>query len=111
YCAIGRGNLCERWGAVGVTTNGGCAEYAVAPAANCHRLPEGLSPSHAALIEPLSCAVRGFDVLPHKLGDHYLIYGAGTMGLLMLQLAGRAGAASRSVVDLNTDRLAVAEQL
>ncbi len=63
------------------------------------------------MIEPLSCAVRGFDVLPRRLGDHYLIYGAGTMGLLMLQLAKTAGAASLSVVDINDDRLKIAERL
>lgn len=111
YCALGRGNLCERWNAIGVTRDGACAEYALAPAANCHPLPEGVPLSHAALIEPLSCAVRGFDLLPRGLGEHYLIYGAGTMGLLMMQLARRAGAASVSVVDLNRDRLAVAERL
>ena len=41
YCRRGRGNLCERWAAIGVTTAGGAAEYAVAPVANCVRLPEG----------------------------------------------------------------------
>ncbi len=111
YCALGRGNLCENWNAIGVTRNGACAEYAVAPAANCYPLPAGVPPLHGALIEPLSCAVRGFDLLPGRLGEHYLIYGAGTMGLLMLQLAKRAGAASVSVVDLNPQRLAVAEEL
>ncbi|MGH3785725.1 MAG: zinc-dependent alcohol dehydrogenase family protein [Pseudonocardiaceae bacterium] len=108
YCAIGRGNLCERWNAIGVTRNGACAPFALAPAANCYPLPDGVEVRHAALIEPLSCAVRGFDLLPRRLGEHYLIYGAGTMGLLMLQLAWRAGAASLSVVDLNADRLAIA---
>jgi 2-desacetyl-2-hydroxyethyl bacteriochlorophyllide A dehydrogenase len=111
YCLIGRGNLCERWNAIGVTRPGACAEYAVAPAANCFRLPDALPLEHAALIEPLSCAVHGFDLLPSRLGEHYLIYGAGTMGLLMTQLAHRAGAASVSVVDLNEARLAVAAKL
>jgi 2-desacetyl-2-hydroxyethyl bacteriochlorophyllide A dehydrogenase len=111
YCALGRGNLCERWNAIGVTRNGACAEYALAPAANCYAMPEGVPLSHGALIEPLSCAVRGFDLLPRRLGEHYLIYGAGTMGLMMLQLARRAGAASLSVVDLNKERLAVAKEL
>jgi 2-desacetyl-2-hydroxyethyl bacteriochlorophyllide A dehydrogenase len=111
YCALGRGNLCERWNAIGVTRNGACAEYALAPAANCYAMPEGVPLSHGALIEPLSCAVRGFDLLPRRLGEHYLIYGAGTMGLMMLQLARRAGAASLSVVDLNEERLAVAKEL
>jgi 2-desacetyl-2-hydroxyethyl bacteriochlorophyllide A dehydrogenase len=110
-CRRGRGNLCERWAAIGVTVPGGAAEFAVAPVKNCFPLPEGIAPADAALIEPLSCAVRGFDVLPRRLGDHYLIYGAGTMGLMMLELAKRSGAASVSVVDLNPDRLATANQL
>jgi 2-desacetyl-2-hydroxyethyl bacteriochlorophyllide A dehydrogenase len=111
YCAIGRGNLCERWNAIGVTRPGACADYAVAPVANCHRLPAEVPLDHGALIEPLSCAVHGFDLLPARLGEHYLIYGAGTMGLLMAQLAQRAGAASVSVVDLNESRLTVAAML
>ncbi|WP_399089162.1 zinc-dependent alcohol dehydrogenase family protein [Streptomyces sp. BBFR2] len=111
FCAIGRGNLCERWGAIGDTVDGAMAEYVTVPAANCHRLPENVDTVQGTLIEPLSCAVRGFDVLPRRLGDHYLIYGAGTMGLLMLQLARAAGAASLSVVDVNEDRLAVAARL
>jgi 2-desacetyl-2-hydroxyethyl bacteriochlorophyllide A dehydrogenase len=110
-CRRGRGNLCERWAAIGVTVQGGAAEFAVAPVKNCFPLPEGIAPADAALIEPLSCAVRGFDVLPRRLGDHYLIYGAGTMGLMMLELAKRSGAASVSVVDLNPDRLATAIRL
>jgi 2-desacetyl-2-hydroxyethyl bacteriochlorophyllide A dehydrogenase len=111
FCNIGHGNLCERWNAIGVTRPGASAEYAVAPVGNCYRIPDELSLEHAALIEPLSCAVHGFDLLPGRLGEHYLIYGAGTMGLLMAQLANRAGAASVSVVDLNEPRLAVASKL
>ncbi|WP_040701400.1 zinc-dependent alcohol dehydrogenase family protein [Nocardia vinacea] len=111
YCAAGRGNLCERWGAIGDTVDGAMAEYVAVPAANCYRLPETLSTTHGALVEPLSCAVHAFDVLPHALGAHYLLYGAGTMGLLMLQLARVAGAASVSVVDINATRLGVAVDL
>ncbi|MET7364191.1 zinc-dependent alcohol dehydrogenase family protein [Streptomyces sp. NPDC005562] len=111
YCRDGRGNLCERWAAIGVTTAGGAAQYAVAPAANCVRLPDHVRTQDAALIEPLSCAVRGYDVLRTRLGAHVLIYGSGTMGLMMLELAKRTGAASVDVVDLNADRLATARRL
>ncbi|MER7167565.1 zinc-dependent alcohol dehydrogenase family protein [Micromonospora sp. NPDC000207] len=110
-CRRGRGNMCERWNAIGVTVSGGAAEYAVAPVRNCVVLPEGMNPADAALIEPLSCAVRGFDVLPRRLADHYLIYGSGTMGLMMMELAKRCGAATVSIVDPNADRLATAVQL
>jgi 2-desacetyl-2-hydroxyethyl bacteriochlorophyllide A dehydrogenase len=111
YCRRGRNNLCTRWGAIGVTVAGGAAEYVAVPAANCVRLPEHIATADATLIEPLSCAVRGYDVLASQLGSHVLIYGAGTMGLMMLQLAQRVGAASVDIVDLNADRLAVARQL
>ena len=111
YCRRGRNNLCLRWGAIGVTTAGGAAEYVAVPAANCVRLPDHVDTRDAALIEPLSCAVRGYDVLSSQLGAHVLIYGAGTMGLMMLRLAQRVGATSIDVVDLNTDRLEIARGL
>jgi 2-desacetyl-2-hydroxyethyl bacteriochlorophyllide A dehydrogenase len=111
YCRRGRGNLCENWAAIGVSTAGGAAEYAKAPFANCYKLPAGVSTADAALIEPLSCAVRGFDVLRPHLADHVLVYGAGTMGLMMMELAKRAGASTVEVVDLNPARLETARLL
>ncbi|SEQ57606.1 2-desacetyl-2-hydroxyethyl bacteriochlorophyllide A dehydrogenase [Streptomyces sp. yr375] len=111
YCRTGHNNLCERWAAIGVTTAGGAAQYAVAPVANCARLPEHVRTQDTALVEPLSCAVRGYDVLRARLGAHVLIYGSGTMGLMMLELAKRTGAASVDVVDVNPARLATARRL
>jgi 2-desacetyl-2-hydroxyethyl bacteriochlorophyllide A dehydrogenase len=111
YCRLGHDNLCERWNAIGVSRPGGAADFAVAPAANCVPLPDHVRLEDAALIEPLSCAIRGYDVLRSRLGAHILIYGSGTMGLIMLELAKRTGAASVDVVDLNPDRLATAVAL
>ena len=111
YCRLGRNNLCERWAAIGVTAPGGAAEYAVAPAANCVKLPEHVRTMDAALIEPLSCAVRGYDVLRSRMATQVLIYGSGTMGLMMLELAKRTGAAAVDVVDINSERLATARSL
>jgi 2-desacetyl-2-hydroxyethyl bacteriochlorophyllide A dehydrogenase len=111
YCRLGHNNLCERWNAIGVSVPGGAAQFAAAPAANCVPLPDHLRLEDAALIEPLSCAVRGYDVLRSNLGAHVLIYGSGTMGLMMLQLAKRTGAASVDMVDLNAERLKTAVAL
>jgi 2-desacetyl-2-hydroxyethyl bacteriochlorophyllide A dehydrogenase len=111
YCRLGHNNLCERWNAIGVSVPGGAAQLAAAPAANCVPLPDHLRLEDAALIEPLSCAVRGYDVLRSNLGAHVLIYGSGTMGLMMLQLAKRTGAASVDMVDLNPERLKTAVTL
>jgi 2-desacetyl-2-hydroxyethyl bacteriochlorophyllide A dehydrogenase len=111
YCRRGHNNLCLHWGGIGVTTSGGAAEFVAVPAANCVALPESVSTGDATLIEPLSCAVRGYDVMSSQLGAHVLIYGAGTMGLMMLELAKRVGAASVDMVDVNPDRLTLAERL
>ena len=111
FCQAGRENLCENYEAIGVTRPGACAELVAAPAANAFALPADLPRAWGSLVEPLSCAVHGFDRLGARLADRYLIYGAGTMGLLMAQLAQRAGAAGVDVVDVNASRLAVAERL
>lgn len=114
-CRRGKENLCEDWGGVGVSTDGAAAELAVAPAAGAVVLPEGVSLEDAALIEPLSCAVHAVDVLAQHaggaLGAHVLLYGAGTMGLMLTQLAQRSGAASVDVVDVNAERLVTAASL
>ena len=111
YCRRGQNNLCENWNAIGVSKPGGAAEFAKAPFANCVKLPDNVETADAALIEPLSCAVRGYDVLKSQLANTVLIYGSGTMGLMMLELAKRVGAASVDMIDLNDDRLVTAKKL
>jgi len=111
FCRRNRGNLCQNWGAIGDTVNGAFAEYVAVPAKNAYLLPDNVSLREAALIEPLSCAVHGIHRLDPRLGDTVLIVGAGTMGLLLLQLALRGGASRVAMLDLNTRRLDVAETL
>jgi len=112
YCLTGRGNLCRNWNGLGVVaSDGAAAQFLKAPVSNVFKLKPETDLYQAALIEPLACAIRGYDILPRKMGEHYLIYGAGTMGLLMAQLAPRAGAASVTIVDLNESRLEAARDV
>ena len=111
FCRRNRGNLCQNWGAIGDTVNGAFAEYVAVPAKNAYLLPDNVSLREAALIEPLSCAVHGIRRLAPQLGDTFLIVGAGTMGLLLMQLALRGGASRVAMLDLNARRLEVADKL
>ncbi len=112
FCATGRSNLCENWNGSGVArTNGSTAELCVAPVKNVYHVSGEVDLDLAAMIEPLSCAIHGYDLLPRRMGEHYLVYGAGTMGLMMAQLAPRAGAASVTVVDRNPSRLDAAKEV
>lgn len=111
HCRNGHQNLCRDWNGQGVTASDGASQqFFVAPARNVYKLKPATDLFEAALIEPLACAIRGWDVLPRRLGDHVLVYGSGTMGLLMAQLASRAGAATVTIVDLNEERLATAAE-
>jgi 2-desacetyl-2-hydroxyethyl bacteriochlorophyllide A dehydrogenase len=111
FCQRQRGNLCANWGAIGATVDGAFAEYVRAPAANVYELPDAMSYAEAALVEPLACAVQGMRRLDPEPGDKVLIVGAGTIGLVLLQLVLRCGAASVAAVDIRPERLRIAERL
>ena len=107
FCRIGRGNLCENFDSFGVVAqNGGCAELVAVPAHHAFVLPEEIPRGWGPLIEPVSCAIHGFDRLEPRIGEHVLIYGAGTIGLILCRLAVHRAAGSVSVVDHNPGRLA-----
>ena len=111
-CRMGRFNLCENWNAIGVgAANGACAEFVAVPAVNAFRLPTDLPRSWGALVEPLSCAVHGLDQVGIRAANDYLIYGAGTMGLLLGQLVKDSGAERLDIIDTNPKRHALAKRL
>jgi 2-desacetyl-2-hydroxyethyl bacteriochlorophyllide A dehydrogenase len=111
-CRLGRFNLCENWNAIGVgSANGACAEFVAVPSANAFRLPPELPRHWGALVEPLSCAVHGLDQVDLQVAEDYLIYGAGTMGLLLAQLAKESGASRVEMVERNPHRHALAKRL
>src|SRR4029077_4358522 len=111
-CRAGRFNLCENWNGIGVgSVNGACAQFVAIPAANAFRLPAGVPRHWGTLVEPLSCAVHGLDQVHARAASDYLIYGAGTMGLLLAQLVKESGAGSLDMVERNPGRHALAARL
>jgi D-arabinitol dehydrogenase (NADP+) len=110
YCRRGQVNHCLRWSAIGVTRDGGFADYVVAPEANVYPVGD-LDYELAAFIEPISCVVYGLKRLRIPVGANALIYGAGPIGLLILQLVAHGGASDVVVVDLKEEKLDVARSL
>jgi 2-desacetyl-2-hydroxyethyl bacteriochlorophyllide A dehydrogenase len=111
FCREGRGNLCANWGAIGDTVDGAFAEYVKLPVANAYPLPEGMDVRAGALVEPVSCAVRGLHRLAVRPGETCLIVGGGTMGLLLMQLVIHSGASKVAVLDTNASKLPLAQKL
>ena len=104
YCHNSRPHLCENPQGLGVTRNGGLAEFAIVPAAQAYRVPEGLPAEAAALTEPLACALHAVDLAGLQPGGTALVLGAGPIGILCTALLVAAGASKVIVSEPNPDR-------
>ena len=110
YCLKNQKNMCESAEAVGVTRNGGFAEYVCVPATQVYVLPETVSFEEGALAEPLACGIYGVNQLELNLGDHAILFGAGPMGLLLLRLLLIRGASEVVVVECEEGRRQAAKE-
>jgi L-gulonate 5-dehydrogenase len=110
-CRIGRPNVCTKLQVLGVHRDGGFSELVSVPAANAHRLPANIPLEHAALVEPYTIALNVLDRMQVFPGDAVLIYGAGVIGLTVVQMARALGLTDITVTDVIEDRLKTARQL
>ena len=93
-CEQGKYVQCFDYDYLGSRSNGGFAEYVVAPRRNLLRVPEGVSLDEAAMTEPASVALhalrRGGGTRP---GESVAVFGAGPIGVMVAQWARAMGAA------------------
>ncbi len=78
-----------------VSVLGSYAEYALVPAAQLVKVPEGLSPEKAAaaMLQGMTAHYLAYSTYPLKAGDTALVHaGAGGVGLLLTQIAAKIGA-------------------
>ncbi len=92
YCRDGKKQLCESMQAVGVTRDGGFAQYSLVPQGQAFKLAEGVPFQAGAMAEPLACCLHGIDLAGIKPGQTVCVVGGGAIGLMMLQLARLSGA-------------------
>lgn len=108
-CREGRPNLCTT--AFDHSVWGTWAELVRVPSrivtAGLLRVPLGMSPGEAALLDPLASVLRGLGRLGDVERKTALVLGAGPIGLLFTILLRRRGAARVLVAGRNATRLAV----
>ena len=102
YCRRGWSNLCVSLNPMGFSYPGGMAEYVIIPAIalrNGHviKVPKGIPPEHAALAEPVSCAVNAVQSCAIHEGETVVVLGAGPLGIMNLFVAREYGA-SRTIL-------------
>ena len=98
FCERGQENLCDDL----LFNNGAYAEFIRIPARivakNTLHVPDHVPLEHAALTEPLACAVHGFEDSHPRPGDMVAVIGGGPLGLMMLHVAALAGCETIAVV-------------
>ena len=93
-CTSGRQHLCADRNEIGIRRGwpGALAEQLPVPASALLPLPDALDPTLGALVEPGGNALRAVRGANPSPGSRLLVLGAGTIGLLVAQLAAAAGA-------------------
>lgn len=107
-CRIGRQNVCSQLQVIGVHRDGGFSQYVCAPEKNAYVIPKGLALPSASVIEPFAVAAN----VTHRTGvlpsDVALIYGAGPVGLNLLQVLKKVYGVKAYITDHFDERLALA---
>ena len=110
FCQRKQFNQCLHLEAIGVTRHGAFARYVKAPESSVFNIGD-VPFAEAALVEPLACVVWGLKQVRIEAGSSMLIFGAGPMGILMMQTVKAAGVSYVVMVDKEKSRLKLAEQL
>ena len=115
-CVRGNNNLCAEYDAVGVTIDGGFAEFMRVPAnsvqqGNVIPVSELIDPAVSALLEPFACVLRGQNALHIQPGETVLVMGAGPIGIMHIKLARSIGAGRVIVSEPSPERAAQAGQM
>ncbi|RIV27189.1 Zn-dependent alcohol dehydrogenase [Fibrisoma montanum] len=95
---------------IGIDTPGGMQAYWNVPAYTLHRLPENLSLTLGAMIEPLAVACHDVRLGELKPGENAVVIGGGPIGMLIALVARHAGA-NVLISEVNPARLQLAESL
>lgn len=111
WCLRHQEGQCRDVRVTGQHTDGGLAEYVVGTAARLVPIPVGLDPLHAVLAEPTAVAVRGARRLGSSLGAGVVVFGGGTIGLLIAQVLQHRGADPVVVLEPDPQRRRVAARL
>jgi len=111
YCRSKKKHFCVNWAGIGLTRDGGFAEFTTVPRQAAYVMPESLSFKKGAFFEPAACVLHGIERVDVVPGESAVVCGAGSIGLLFVQLLKLAGAAQVIVSDPDGGKLETARQM
>lgn len=112
FCRLGRYNLCSNVTFLATPPfHGAYREYIAHPEDFLFKLPDNVSYQEGAMVEPLSVGTYAAERGNVNVRNTVAIIGAGTIGLMTLQVAKARGATEIIVTDLEPFRLELAKKL
>ena len=110
-CLTGHEEFCHKGPALGMDIPGCLAEYVLLPAEGVINIPNYISDSEAATMQPLSAAVAAAYAAEIDMGDTVVVLGQGVMGLYIMQFSQVCGAGKTIAVSGRDEALAISSQL
>jgi 2-desacetyl-2-hydroxyethyl bacteriochlorophyllide A dehydrogenase len=109
FCRTGHEQFCVEGRMIGKHTDGGYAEYIAVPARNAIPLADVPLEQGAILMCSSSTSFHALRKARLQAGETVAVFGAGGLGMSAIQLARAMGAVEVFSVDINDDKLTLAE--
>jgi len=112
YCRKNEQNHCINLKGYGIDYGfgGGFAEYSKILESNAYKIDDNINLKEAALIEPLACCIYGLNRIKINYGDKAIIFGVGSIGLILLQLLKNSGVSHITMVTHNKEKIKIGEK-
>ena len=110
-CSQGKYETCNNYDYIGSRRDGGFAEYVVVPVWNLIELPENLSFTTAALMEPLAVSLHAVKKLLPVKGKNIAIIGTGMIAFASAQWLLSYGASSITIIGRSEQKRKIAESI
>jgi L-iditol 2-dehydrogenase len=116
YSRRGLYNLSDDRMVLGVSTgewkkHGAFAEYVSVPGQILHRIPDGVTFTQAAMVEPVAVAAHAVGLTPLQWNDTAVVVGSGMIGLFVIQILREMGCGQIIAVDPQEEKLKLAREL
>jgi len=110
-CATGQPFHCTNYQFIGSRNDGGFAEYCLVPETNLLPLPDEVDLRVGAFIEPIAVALHVLRRSGFRAGQSAIVYGAGSIGILIALWLQVFGAARVAIADIRPESLETARAM
>jgi L-iditol 2-dehydrogenase len=91
--------------------HGAFAELVAVPQHILYKIPENVSFTQAAMVEPAAVALHAVEITPISANDTAVVVGAGMIGLFLIQALRLSGCGNIITIDVDSERLELSKKL